>query len=942
MNVAVVWHWIKANPKLVIAALALTVLLFLGARTVERLKYTDHDFPKTSDLTIVTELSTYNASKNDLKTRVAELAIQSWLFNTNNVLVLVESEDICSSLTRKFPLLRCVRHHCNHQDFNIPTVPCLMMTGESLSSTKYILFTNGDISFGPIQPTLTKVARTVPNFVLAGQRIDVHTSRVPESHVTSVKDLLTLALSEGELHGESAIDYFVYTRTESFARKMPPFLIGNWKWDNWLLHDFIVSEQTTVVDATSDICAVHVGATSTALAQRRGAVYNSRVFESSTFGIQGIGMGSLKFVDAVVYRGQVLENHDLSVAWTKFIFSLAKASETLVVVTVPCGFTSLLSNWLLWAQKAGLKSFIVFPMDIDSLTFAKSHNLPIPPMQEQLLRNRSFSCDSRLARSPQELLIQRNYLLRNISQAGLGFVSLSVNTILLEPFPFSAIRTKEIFGQRLDENASSSAISDGLWGVPAAYSKSGVKLLRGVIGCQEMTLNRSSDWRLSTYTCSRDVASTCLNAEIERSFPDSLSILGDQFVAGARSAFVQYRLQRRGVYPAVLHQDSGCSAAESEAILRKWNFLLGQDRFGEMLPFSAPVPTTSPDGNARAVSMFVRVLAMGVGTPDNLRNLLASLERADFGDDEVDVEVHIDAPAPGAGPQDARNYQGIQQLARSFRWPRGSYTVVDSGTHRGHFDMFVQGFKPRREGQVMLLLEDSNELSPSFYQWVRAALAHFKPHDDSRLYGIALQRQHSVVGLQPEQRYGRSYIDLRVDPTRVFFRYQLLSSWGTVLFPHHWNAFVQWAKEVRRQDPQFQPCIPFFYSNGWIIKKQPHFWSVWFNYYAYMNGLYSLYINYARFDGEDGKRYSLFRSQRHSGSQLHLLNEPAPKMFLPSASYPLYDFHLNLVGNAQLLSDRWRIVSGVDDKCLSNHGDKRLPVHVSERKKSGKLQSLQS
>lgn len=912
--------------KVLIALIILVCSLWLITRTVEHQKYIDSNYPRSADLTIVTELSTYNVSRKDLKTVVAEIAIESWLLNTPNVLVLVEKDETCSGLTSKFPLLRCVRHYCNHQDFNIPTVPCLMMRGESLSTTKYIMFTNGDIAFGPIQPTLAKVANAVDtNFVIAGQRIDVHTRRVLESDISSSKQLLSLARSEGELHGESAIDYFIYFRTASFARKMPPFLIGNWKWDNWFLHEYIVSEQMTVIDATTDIAAVHVGATSTALAQRRGAVYNSRVFESSTFGIQGIGMGTLRFADAIAYQGQVLDNHDMTVAWTKFIFSLTKTSETLVVVTVPCGFLPILQNWLQWAQRAGLRSYIIFAMDWETMNFAKQRKLPIPPLHHRLLRE-DTQCNQMRGRKTQELLVHRNYLLQNISQAGLGFVSVSVNSVLLEPFPFTSLRNKEIFGQRLDENMSTTFVSDGMWGVPAAYSRLGLKLLRGVVACQELQLNRSSDWKLATVDCGRDLATQCLNSELDRNFPESVSLLPETVVAGAQAMFIQHRLQRRGQYPTLVHQDMVCGLEESVALWRRWNLLLGQEKIEQMLPHAPLSPVMPQPSDYASMSLLIRVLSMGVGNAENLRQLLDSLQKADYGEDSIDIEIHIDCPLPNAPNAELHNYQSLKQVAQKFQWQRGKVTIVDPGTHRGHFDMFVQPFRPRFEGQLMLLLEDSNELSPMFYQWLRAAFHHFRPADDAKLYGIALQRQHSVIGLRPEQRYSRSFIDLRVDPSRAFFRYQLLSSWGTTMFPHHWNSFVQWARDVRKKSPEFQPCVPYFYSNNWVLKKQPHFWTVWFNYYAYINGLYSLYVNYARFDSDDGKRFALFRSQhRHLSNSLNMLQEPAPKMFLPTASYPLYDFHLNLVANSLYLNDRWRLMSGVEDKCQNNH------VHIDKR-----------
>jgi hypothetical protein len=132
------------------------------------------------------------------------------------------------------------------------------MTGEAHAVTKYILFTNGDITFSPLYPILNKIVknslsmegptgdgenideddtdagirnrlrRDPGNFVLTGQRIDIRLQKVLQriSFINNVNDILQLAKVDGELHGQNAIDYFIYPKSLSFSSKMPPFLLG--------------------------------------------------------------------------------------------------------------------------------------------------------------------------------------------------------------------------------------------------------------------------------------------------------------------------------------------------------------------------------------------------------------------------------------------------------------------------------------------------------------------------------------------------------------------------------------------------------------------------------------------------------------------------------------------------------------------------------------------
>jgi hypothetical protein len=220
-----------------------------------------------------------------------------------------------------------------------------------------------------------------------------------------------------------------------------------------------------------------------------------------------------------------------------------------------------------------------------------------------------------------------------------------------------------------------------------------------------------------------------------------------------------------------------------------------------------------------------------------------------------------------------------------------------------------------------------------------------------------------VIALRPEQKYPMTFIDLKMDQSKPLYRYQLLSSWGTILFPTQWNNFVDWAVKVKKDMPNFHPCVPYFFNNVWYNQKPGHIWTIWFNYYIYMHGMYSLYINYARND-EDGRFFSLLKNHRAQGlhfkgkpgvgaaagggatvnahvkkvvarkpdmqDRLEFLTESPPKMLLPPTSYPLYDFHMQYVSNSDVLSERWRFTSGIatvgsKEKCVANHDEKGRP-----------------
>lgn len=870
------------------------------------------------DLTIVTELSAYSTSRNN---SVTDNAIKSWLLNTNFVLVLVQNRSVCNDIIGKFPSVKCEEHRCKDQT-NIPFLSCLMITGETVAATNYLLFTQGYISFGPLFSRLATVVENVPNFVLMGKRINV-----PKKYL------------EAEGDDERRIDYLIYPKQLALSLHMSSLIVGNGKSQSRLFYDFIASNRAIVIDTTNDIRAVNAAATPISSSKTARNINKSKIYDRATEGIYEIGMGSFRYADAIMENGQIIRKTDISTAVAKFIYTKAMKSDSLLVVTVPCGFLENFKNWYAWVQKSGIESFILFPMDVATANYAKEHNLNVPPLAYDLLDASKSKCHD--LTHLETSLVHRNYFLRNISQAGIGFASLSVNTIILEAFRFSSDLNMKLFGQKLSGNAFLTDISDGMWGVSSAFSRSGVKLLTDVITCQEQRLKnilRDHDSNLQYFQLKphgvNNIATDCLNGEVKKNFVEFLTILPQSIVASGHSVFELHSPQRKGIYPCVIHQDIVCGPEESLSFLNEWNFVLSTEQFNRNMPHSslgsAFIHNAYTNGQA---GLVIRILTMN--RPDQLATLFKSLIAADYGKDRVDMEIHIDYPTKATN-HTLHLYSVVKEAVNSFQWPYGDKRIVDPGVPRGLFNMWVQPFEPKHAGQALLVLEDDTELSPVFYQWVKSILAHLNGHNDPRLFGFSLQRQHSVIGLRADQKYSTTFIDLQMDPSQLFYRYQLLSSWGTVLFPGHWNTFVKWAKEVRSSSPDFKPCVPFFFNNIWYLKNPSHIWTIWFNYYIYMHGLYSLYINYARFD-TDGRYFSLLKNHRATGlhfkakpkSAHHkldmqdklefILAPPSPNIPVPTAMYPLYDFHLQSVSKAELLSDRWRFMSNIKDKCQVNH-----------------------
>jgi hypothetical protein len=159
-----------------------------------------------------------------------------------------------------------------------PTMPCLLQTGEALARNKVVMFTNPDILFSGVRQTLAAAVEAHGSFVVVGGRQDVNASDLCERfHVRTHTNLLRLA-HMGTPHTKWAMDYYLFTKSSLPFASMPPFLIGNWRWDNWLLDATLRYTRVAVIDATATILALHLKTSSIGLSDRTGAEYNNRIW----------------------------------------------------------------------------------------------------------------------------------------------------------------------------------------------------------------------------------------------------------------------------------------------------------------------------------------------------------------------------------------------------------------------------------------------------------------------------------------------------------------------------------------------------------------------------------------------------------------------------------------------------------------------------------------
>ncbi|CAF4706202.1 unnamed protein product, partial [Rotaria socialis] len=114
------------------------------------------------------------------------------------------------------------------------------------------------------------------------------------------------------------------------------------------------------------------------------------------------------------------------------------------------------------------------------------------------------------------------------------------------------------------------------------------------------------------------------------------------------------------------------------------------------------------------------------------------------------------------------------------------------------------------------------------------------------MFGLSLQHQHTVLGQRTSFRIRSIGKELNETGAPVFFKYQLLGTWGAVFFPEHWHAFLKWIAAVKIDDME-AGCTPSgLVSTQWWMERYRtgRIWETWFIRFSFERGWYSLYTNF--------------------------------------------------------------------------------------------------
>lgn len=228
-------------------------------------------------------------SEND---RAVRNAIASFLrvFDARSLLIMVDKQQHCSNLPATLKRSHCQGlEHCMSVEFAAPTMDCIFKTLVKHASGDFVGYINGDILiFEDFKRIISHASARHASFLIVGRRRMLS----PPPHIESQEAWATLLAEAQDMPFDSgtAIDYFVLRATDGHKLgNIPPFIIGNWRWDNVLLSKLLQDGQIDVIDSSRTITAVHQGVNMIERHEERPAsVYNDNLAKNFSISLGNV------------------------------------------------------------------------------------------------------------------------------------------------------------------------------------------------------------------------------------------------------------------------------------------------------------------------------------------------------------------------------------------------------------------------------------------------------------------------------------------------------------------------------------------------------------------------------------------------------------------------------------------------------------------------------
>ncbi|XVF04898.1 hypothetical protein REPUB_Repub05bG0124700 [Reevesia pubescens] len=179
----------------------------------------------------------------------------------------------------------------------------------------------------------------------------------------------------------------------------------------------------------------------------------------------------------------------------------------------------------------------------------------------------------------------------------------------------------------------------------------------------------------------------------------------------------------------------------------------------------------------------------------------------------------------------------ILQFVDGFEWKWGQKMVHYRTTNVGLQAQWLEAWWPTSDDEFAFVVEDDLEFSPLFFKYLRALILNYYYNSSNFspfVYGASLQRPRFVPG-----KHGSKKL---LDSTSGLFLYQLVGTWGQLLFPKPWKEFRLWYDDHKAKD--IKPFLDGMVTTGWYKKMGERIWTPWFIKFIHSRGYFNIYTKF--------------------------------------------------------------------------------------------------
>ncbi|XP_073291941.1 uncharacterized protein [Primulina huaijiensis] len=252
-----------------------------------------------------------------------------------------------------------------------------------------------------------------------------------------------------------------------------------------------------------------------------------------------------------------------------------------------------------------------------------------------------------------------------------------------------------------------------------------------------------------------------------------------------------------------------------------------------------PIPNLNPNQN---FTFIIKVL-----TFDRLASLsrcLISLSKAHYDiNDKVHLHIFVDHFRQDSSngsldlDQKLNLSRKILDFVDGFDWSFGEKLVHYRTANAGLQAQWIESWWPTSDHEFAFVVEDDLEVSPLYYRFLKVVFMNYYYNASNfspSIYGASLQRPRFVPG-----KHGNK---IQLDDGTCIFLYQLVGTWGQLLFPRPWKEFRLWYDTHKSKN--MKPFLEGMVTTGWYKKLGEKIWTPWFIKFIQSHGYFNIYTNF--------------------------------------------------------------------------------------------------